>query len=168
MGWPARRSCTARGSSRRKIQNRKRPARIQVEQDPRSRKARGLLQNPAAQNPRVKFRELAVVGEGALALPNFGPELRTSWRSPNSTPNQRTANNGLAGSELCGPIWVNRPTKMLAGKRRHKARALRSENTQSQTGREVNPRPYACDFLPVCNATLPKFQRRKSTSANPA
>src|SRR5271168_4187254 len=60
MGWPARRSRAARGSSRRKIQNRKRPARIQVEQNPRGRKAGRILQNPAAQNPRVESRELAI------------------------------------------------------------------------------------------------------------
>ena len=47
VGRPARGSVAARRAARRALQDSRRPARRQMEQDPRRRKARRLLQNPA-------------------------------------------------------------------------------------------------------------------------
>ncbi len=58
VGRPAGRGFPARCNSRGTLQNTQCPSRIQVEQNTRRRKARRLLQNPPAQNPRPRPREL--------------------------------------------------------------------------------------------------------------
>ena len=96
VGRAARGSLATRRHARGAIQNSKRAARSQVEQNPRRRKARRLLQNPAEQNPRprpgklVRCRRSGIVCQ-LRALPH--DRLRTASAAPHCRNSRNNAHD---------------------------------------------------------------------------